>query len=58
MRHHQHAAIGVDREAAQQPDELPHLGAVILVAGEDIGGGVDDDDLRLDAARLAVQAVE
>jgi len=37
----------VDREAAQQADELPRLRPGVLLAAEYVGEGVEDDDAGL-----------
>src|SRR5438552_1217096 len=37
------AAIARDAQPAQQPDELPDLAAIVLVAAKRVCGGLDDD---------------
>ena len=58
VRRQQHAGVGRDGEAAQQADELPHLAAVVLVAAEHVGGGVERDQHRLDLGGGLLQLLE
>ena len=54
----QDAAIAVDRQAAQQADELADLRSVVLIAGESVGTGIDHQHLRPDRANRRMDAVK
>ena len=58
MRDEEHGAIGVEREPAQEADELAHLRSVVLVADEEIGGGIKRDHDRADGEGVLAQAAE
>src|SRR5262245_7387533 len=50
MRDQHDRAVGRDREGGEQADELLHLVAIDLAAGEDIGRRGDADRDRFDGA--------
>lgn len=47
MAQQNNGTFGDDGESAQQADELPGLLPIILITGENIGGGINADMLRL-----------
>ena len=58
MRGHDDGGAGIDREPAQQGDELPGLRAVYFLTREHVGHVVEHDQLRVQLHRVAAQALE
>ena len=50
MRQNDNGGVCRDRDLSQQADELPHLRAVDLVAGENVGRSVEADHAGPDIA--------
>ena len=48
MREQQDGQVVVDRESAQEADKLSRLGPGVLVAGEDVGQRIENDEPRLE----------
>ena len=44
----------VDRKPAHQGDKLPRLRAIVFIASEYVGHGVDNENLGPDGRRLAL----